>query len=182
MEGERYKVRIRGTRPLLMNSCRSMVEEREKKITRGKEDLTPREEAERLLYLDSKNNIVVPSLALLACLKKSAVNFKVPGKGKKTFKDYIFSGVRIEPMNIPLIFDGDWETDIQPVVINRARVPKSRPRFDEWELEFDVEIVDKTITEHYLKAMLEDAGKFSGLLDFRPLYGLFEVTEFEKVE
>lgn len=179
---ETYKIRIKGTRPLLMNSCRSMIEEKENNLSRGKKKLTPKEEAEKLLYLDEKGGLVVPSICLLACLRKSATNFKVPGRGKKTFKDFIYSGVKIEPKDISLISEDGWEPDLQAVVIGRGRVIKSRPRINKWELSFEAEILDVIITPSTLKEILVDAGKYNGLLDFRPLYGLFEVVEFEKVE
>ena len=179
---EKYKVEIRGTRPLLMNSCKSMLEERENKLSRGIKEITPKEEAEKLLYLDKEGKFIMPSLTILACLRKSAVNFKVPGRGKKTYKDFIYAGVRIEPENIPLITENGWEADLQAVVIGGGRVIKARPRFNEWKLNFEAEILDVIITPATLKEILTDAGKFNGLLDFRPLFGLFEVKEFEKVE
>lgn len=179
---EKYKVEIRGTRALLMNSCRCMVEDKLNKPSRGREELSLKEEAEKLLYLDKEENIVIPSLCVLGCLRKSATNFKVPGRGKKTYKDFIYAGVRIEPENIPLITENSWEVDLKPVVIGTARVVKAKPRFDNWELNFKMNILDVIITPTTLKEMLVDAGKFNGLLDFRPLYGLFEVTKFEKIE
>jgi len=179
---ERFKVEIRGTRPLLMNSCRCMIEDKENKPSRGKKEISLKEEAEKLLYLDKEGNIVVPALTILACLRKSATNFKVPGRGKKTFKDFIYSGVKIEPREIPLVTENGWEVDLQPVVINRARVIRARPRFDEWKLNFETEILDVIITPSTLKEILVDAGKYNGLLDFRPLFGLFEVTKFEKAK
>lgn len=179
---EVYTVEVRGTRPLLMNSCRHMLEERKNKLSRGREEVEPNEEARKLLYLDKENRIIVPALTILACLRKSATNFKVPGRGKKTFKDFIYSGVKIEPREIPLITENGWEADLQAVVIGRARVIKARPRFDEWELGFEIEILDVIITPSTLKEILVDAGKYNGLLDFRPLFGLFEVTKFDKVE
>ena len=177
-----YNVRIKGTRPLLMNSCRHMVEDRMGTPSRGKKEITLEEEAQRLVYIDEGRKSIVPSFCVLSCLRKSAVNFKVPGKGKKTFKDFIYSGVEVLPENIPVISDDGWEVDLKPVVIGRARIIKARPKFKQWELEFQVRIIDPIVTPTYFKEILVDAGKYSGLLDFRPLYGLFEVTEFEKVK
>jgi len=71
---------------------------------------------------------------------------------------------------------------LRTVVINRARVPKARPKFEKWMLEFTVEILDPVVTSSSLKEILIDAGKYNGLLDFRPLFGLFEVVTFEKVQ
>ena len=178
---EEYKVRIKGTRPLLMNSCRSMVEDRMGAPSRGKKEITLREEAQRLVYIDENKKPIVPAFCVLSCLRKSATNFKVPGRGKKTFKDFIYSGIEIEPEDIPVISDDGWEVDLKPVVIGRARVIKARPKFKQWELEFQAKIIDPIVTPTYFKEILVDAGKYNGLLDFRPLFGLFEVVKFEKV-
>jgi len=177
---EKFKVEIRGTRPLLMNSPANILENQTTK--RSREDITHKEEAEKVLYKDKDNKPIVPALNILTCLRDSAVNFKVPGRGKKTFKNFIFAGLRIEPEQISIISSNGWNVDIRTVVINRGRVPKIRPRFDEWNLEFQIEILDPIITATNLKQILVDAGKFNGLLDFRPLFGLFEVIKFEKVK
>lgn len=105
---ETYKVRIEGTRPLLMHSCNSMLEADNGKATRSKEH-NPKTDAETALYKDKEGNIVVPSFCVLSCLRGSAVNFQVPGKGKKTYKNFIYAGVRMETENIPLITENGWE-------------------------------------------------------------------------
>ena len=177
---EIYKVRIEGTRPLLMHSCNAMLEANNGKPARSKE-YDPKTDAETALYKDKEGNIVVPSFCVLSCLRGSAVNYKVPGKGKKTYKGFIFAGLMIEPENIPLISEDGWEIDLKTVVVGRARIVRARPRFDNWALEFGIEITDKVIIPVVLKQLIEDAGRYNGLLDFRPLYGLFKLTTFEKV-
>ena len=177
---EKYEVRIKGTRPLLMNSCKNILEENKDMPSRGKEKLTAKEQAEKLMYKDKEENAVVPSLNLLACLRDSAVNFKVPGRGKKTYKNFIYSGLLVEPENIPIISDDGWEVDLRPVVIGRARIIRARPKFVNWELMFQIEIIDPIITPSAIESILIDAGKYNGLLDFRPLFGLFEVKKFSK--
>jgi len=178
-EREIYKVEIRGTRPLLMHSCNSMLEENNKTTTRSKE-YGPEAEAEKALYRDGDGGIIVPSFCVLSCLKEAAKNYQIPGKGKRTFKNYIFAGVQIEPNNIPLISDNGWEIDLKTVVISRSRIVRSRPRFDNWSLEFTAELIDPIITPDNIKQIIRDAGKYNGLLDFRPLYGLFELVTFKK--
>lgn len=78
---EKYKVQIKGTRPLLMHSCASMLEENNK-TTRSKE-YNPKEEAEKALYRDTEGRIVVPSFCVLSCIREAAKNYQIPGKGKK---------------------------------------------------------------------------------------------------
>ena len=177
---EKYNVRIEGTRPLLMHSCNSMLEQSNNKTTRSK-DHDPQKEAETALYTDKDGVIVVPSFSVLSCLRGSAVNFQVPGKGKKTYKNFIYAGLKIEAENILLESDAGYEVDLKTVVVQRSRIVRARPRFDDWALEFVIEIVDTIITPDALKQIIEDAGKFNGLLDFRPLYGLFKLTTFEKI-
>lgn len=176
---EGYRVRIKGIRPLLMHSANSMLDEKEQ--TRSKEH-NVEEDLEKALYKDSDGNIVVPSLAVLSTVKKSAANFQIPGKGKKTYKDFIFAGLRIDPYEIPLISDNGWTPDLRTVVLNRSRIVRARPRFDNWELEFDIEILDPIISPDTLKRLIADAGKYNGLLDFRPLFGLFELVSFNKMK
>jgi hypothetical protein len=183
-EMQRINVRIKGSRPLLMNSCQQMVMDRENEKTkkRGREEMTPTVEAERCLYKDKEGKVFVPSLCLLASLRGAAVNRLVPGRGKKTFKNYIFSGVRIEPDNIPVQSEKGWQPDLKPVVIGHARVIRARPRFDEWALECQLQIVDPIVTKADLKEIITEAGRYNGLCDFRPLYGLFEVEKFDEVK
>lgn len=179
---ETYKVRLEGTRPLLMHRIPTDLGN-----TKGKrgDKHDPQEEAEAALYKDNEGNIVMPSLNILASLKKAGTDYKVPGKGKKTFKNYIYAGVGIEPFEIPLLTDGKdpceaWEIDLRPVVVNRSRITRSRPKFAKWALEFVIEILDPIIQPETLKEILESAGRYQGLCDFRPMFGLFKVAEFEE--
>ena len=184
-ELEQLNVQIRGTRPLLMHSPQS--------IGQGKENRSgtrhdPIEEAEASLYRDANGKIIIPSLNLLSSMQKAAVEYKVPGKGKKTFKTYILAGLRIEPDNIPLMTDGGgekgegWNVDLRPVVIQRARILRARPKVDNWSLEFTVHILDSIIRPPDVRNFLDGAGRYSGLCDFRPLFGLYRVEKFERVK
>ena len=178
---ETYKLQIKGTRPLLMHSCNSMLEENSGTTTRSKE-YDPKIESEKALYKDRDGGIIVPSFCVLSCLKEAAKNYQIPGKGKKTFKNYIFAGVKIEPNDIPLISDNGWKIDLKTVVVNRSRIVRARPRFDNWSLEFTIELADPIITPDNIKQIIIDAGRYNGLLDFRPLYGLFELVSFKPIE
>jgi len=180
-EVEEFVVRIRGIRPLLMNNPEAIELESKRK---GKK-LDPKEEAEHRLYKDPNGIICVPARNIKACIRDAAKEYKVPGKGKKTFKDYIKAGIIIEPEFVPIITNGvdpekAWKIDKSFVVVQGSRILRARPRFDNWELEFTVKIIDPIIRPENLKEFLETAGKYVGLCDYRPEYGLFEVIKFEK--
>lgn len=174
---EKFEVEIKGIRPLLMHSAETMEAGEEL----AKKDRGTKVEAESYLYKDGNGKICCPSIVLLSALKNSAVNFLVGGKGKKTYKNYIYSGVAIEQENIELISNG-WELDKKTVVVGRARIIRARPKFNEWSMKFTMAILSDVVTPPILKTMLEHTGKYSGIMDFRPLYGLFEVTKFEEIK
>ena len=164
---------VRGTKPLLMHSPAALLKPKNRKIKST--DHNPEEEAKESLYLNDEGKICVPSLAVLSCLRKAAVNLKKPGSGKKTLKDYVYSGLSIEPDMIPL--DNQiYEIDIRPVTVQRVRIMRARPIFKNWSLQFKITIQDPSTWDNgIVRSVLEDAGKYQGLLDFRPLFGTFKV-------
>lgn len=181
---EVYRVKIQGKRPLLMHK---IPQELGRKGRSG-EKPDPKEDAEKAIYRDRDGKIIFPAFNVKSAMSRAAREYTVPGKGKRTFKDLVKAGILIEPQDIPLkIPDGSdpeksWEIDLRPVVVQRARIIRARPRFDNWELEFNVSILDSIIKQDNVKNFITDAGKYNGLGDFRPEFGLFEVVEFEKAK
>jgi len=141
----------------------------------------PQVEAESFLYKNEQGKIVVPSMAILGCMKAAGSDFKY--EGKKTYKNLIYPGVRVYPEEwIPLTYE-EWKPDLK-IVVNPStggRQVRARPRFNTWSLNFQMEIVHPRIDPAQIQEILKAAGSFQGLLDFRPLYGLFEVTKFEQI-
>jgi len=169
---------IKGTRPLLMHSTAAMLKPKSNKVKSSEHD--PVQEAKDCLYLNSSGKICVPFMAVLSAMRKAATQLKKAGAGKKTLRDFVFSGLRVSPDMIELP-DQNYEVDIRPVVVMRARIMRARPLFKEWGLTFQIEIVDEqTWDPGMVRQVLEEAGKYQGLLDFRPLYGTFEVVSVKK--
>ena len=174
---ERYRVKIRGVRPLLMNAPTDLSNYPTRR--RG-EHLPPKEEAEMRLYKDKEGRICVPAVNIKAMLRDAGRNYRVRGR-RSTFGAIIRAAIEIRPFMVPLKHD-EWKVDVRPVVVQRQRILRARPRFDNWELEF--EIINKDpdmIPADMVKKILIDAGKYYGLCDFRPEFGLFEVVEFETI-
>ena len=62
-----------------------------------------------------------------------------------------------------------YEIDLRPVVIQKARIIRARPRLDEWRLKFTIVYNDNIISDtEVLNRILEESGQRIGLLDFRP--------------
>jgi hypothetical protein len=176
---EIYKVKIKGIKPLLLHNPNGVGNT--PKLRRG-EHLDPKVEAESYLYKDEKGNIIIPSRVIKAVIRDAGRNYTVKGRGKTTYAAMIRAGLDTEPDEIPLKSDG-WKVDIKTVVVQRNRIPRARPRFDNWELEFKIINKDPTVIQkETLKKILEDAGKWYGMGDYRPEFGLFEVIYFEETK
>jgi len=169
-------VSVEGIVPLLMNNPASMATQKT-----GKQAVyDPQTEADIRLYKNADGQVCVPSTHVLAALRESGGDFKIPGKGKKTFKKVLYGLLRVSPEQIPLVYEGDWEIDARHVVINKARVMKWRPKFNKWRLDFKITTVtEDSIYPGTVRGILESAGTFNGVGDFRPLFGLFKVTSFK---
>lgn len=170
---ETFHITISGTRPLLMHSPAAMAKPKSKKIKSSEHDLE--QDAKDALYLNGEGEICVPSRSILASMRKAAGNLKKAGAGKKTLKDFVYSGLVINEDLIPLP-DQEYTVDVQPVVVQRARIMRARPLFKNWDLSFTLTCIDlHTWDAGNIREVLEEAGKYQGLLDFRPLYGTFAV-------
>jgi len=170
------KVKIVGIAPLLMNRF-AMEKTDESKAKRRDEKYDITEDANNALYKEKGIGCYAPSTWLEACLRDTAKEFK--GKGKGSLKATILSSVFVEPEKIPLKKDTYDEIDTRPVVIQRNRVVKGRPRFNSWELKFTINFNEDRIRKDTLKQILEEAGATKGIGDYRPKFGRFRVESFE---
>jgi len=173
------KIKIHGVAPLLQHQFHGTINETSKRKS-GVSNLTAEEEAEKAAY-KNKNGYYEPSRHIEGCLIKAAANFRIPGRGRKTYKDLMKSAIIVDPEEIPLT-PQEYEIFSAPVVISRSRIMRSRPKFNDWELEFKININDDQVKPELVKDILEHGGRNVGLGDWRPKYGRFEVTKFEVEE
>lgn len=173
---EQAKVKIVGVAPLLMNKF-AMEKPDDTKAKRRDEQYSVEKDAEKALYKDDKIGCYAPSSWIEACLRDTAKEFK--GKGRGTLKATILSSVFVDPDKIPLNKTTYDEIDVRPVVIQRNRVVKGRPKFNSWELEFTVIFDEKRVKKETVKQILEEAGATKGIGDYRPKFGRFRIESFE---
>lgn len=177
---KKIRVKIKGVAPLLQN--RFAVENEGVNKSKGKKKVyVPEEEAEKALYRTPDGEIYEPSEHVLGSLIRAAVNFKF--EGKKTFKD-IIKGCLVIDDECLLLGKTEWdEIDTRAVVIQRARVLKWRPKFNDWELEFTMSILDDDLlAPQTLREILDCAGQRYGIGDYRPRFGRFQVVEWEELK
>ncbi len=175
------EVTIKGVKPLLQHSTAAMLlPNKSKKVKSSEHDVV--EEAELCLYKDANGVKCIPFMHFLSSMRKAAVNLKKGGAGKKTLKDFVFSGLQIKEALIPLT-NQKHEIDVQIVKVGPARIPRSRPRFDTWGCVFHIDMIDEqTWDAGTVRQVLEEAGQYQGIGDFRPLYGTFIIEKMVNTE
>ena len=69
--------------------------------------------------------------------------------------------------------------------MTKGRMMVTRPKFDEWKLEFNVKFNEDDIPIEVMKNIIDYAGQYVGIGDWRPdkkgQFGKFITTKFEEV-
>lgn len=167
----KVKVKIVGTSSLLMHRFSGV-----KKDTKKDVQYTVEGDMADGLYQD-ENGCYAPSTWIEATLREAAKNFK---KGKGNQKTTILSSVFVEEEKIPL--KEKYEPYTTAVVVQRNRILKSRPKFDNWSLEFTLNFDSERIDSSMLKNILVEAGAIKGIGTWRPKFGRFKVEKFDVVK
>lgn len=182
MKPGRVKVGLKGMTPLLMN--RLVQEDLMKKTKKVSQNYDFDVAAKKSAYITTvgkkKQTLYVPSEAVFRCLLNTAKFYKA---GKFRASRMLAGAIKIEPEKIPLN-RMNYEVDVRPVVIQKARVLRARAKVPNWRIDFEI-VFDKTVIPDpsFIKDIFEDAGTKSGLLDYRPerggQFGTFTVDKFE---
>jgi len=176
---EKIEVTIKGTAPLLQHKMtveqEAQLESRTKKVAGQSKGDNP----EDFLYaIDGK--IYQPAEHMLQAIIKQLSNYKIQGKGKKTYKEIGKGGLNIMPEML-LHKIQTWTVDSRTVVIpaTKGRCIRKRPRLDNWEFDFIIEVISSSLPVEVIKCALDDAGREGGIGDYRPRFGRFIVTKFK---
>jgi len=183
-------VRIKGVCPMLMHGDRTAnpldyYAKALKKVT-SKRNKTEDDHAEisRLefeagMYYDK--TYYIPAANIEATLLASAKHSKsgtlikqallVPENG--TFE---FTDSSVEPAKL---YDKNGYVDMRTVKIGTSKTVRTRPIFHDWECSFVAFLDPVKMDTDILKEVVENAGKYVGLGDYRPRYGRFELVSFK---
>lgn len=187
----RFRLDIRGTAPLIMHSSRladaldpatKALKEISAKRKKTDDDLAQLSLTEWLggLYYDpALKTIYMPSDNVQACLIEAA---KATRKGK-TVDRAIFLDGDVNPLDFPdknktieaLSKDENYVFR-KVVTVMRAKVVRTRPIFREWSTSVFGVLDTSEMNWQDFVGIVERAGSFVGLGDWRPRYGRFEAT------
>jgi hypothetical protein len=182
-------IKIQGRTPLILNRFTDAAALAATSGTRGSSAAgdrgTPQEIAESKLYLDEQGRVSIPQPNLLRCLVDGGSFHKIGKKQVTTQKSsLVYACLDVAGVMIPIKHKQPWVVDTRPIVIpsTGGRILAYRPRFDDWELSFEVELDTDTIGVKLFRSIVDDAGKKIGLGDFRPSkkgpYGRFVVIHW----
>lgn len=180
------KITLKGTTPLLMHSCdgvnplHPITREMKKftsKRTKTEEDLATISdlEWENGLYYDDNIGVYIPA----ECIEASFIN---GGKGNRKGTD-IQKYCNVADFRVPLDY-GCIKTkeelkadmsfrDVRAVNVQRAKVIRTRPRFNTWQITFKYLYDENKIDLDTIQQAIEYAGNYIGICDYRPRYGKY---------
>lgn len=182
------KVTFKGTSPLIMHSCKCVnplhplaIEMKKYTSKRKKtiEDLTAISdlEWEAGLYWSEGVGPVIPGECIEATIQNGAKAFR---KGTDIQKyTLVEESEAILDYGENLTLDElrqDYKfRDTRTVVVQRARIMRTRPRFNKWQISFTLNYDPSKIDLETIVMALEQAGAYVGICDGRPKYGRFSV-------
>lgn len=176
----------RGASPLIMHSCKCVnplhplairMKEISSKRKKTEEDLIALSnlEWEAGAYWEDGIGLYIPAENVEATLVNGAKAYK-KGTDIKKYCD-------VTDLYIPLDYGenltkeeliGKWEyRDTRPMNVMKAKVMRTRPRFDKWEIRFNLRYNEEKIDLQTIATAMEYAGLYVGLCDSRPKYGKF---------
>lgn len=189
-----YNVNLEGTTPLLHHK---MSDEDKFKLLGAKsgkkkikEELTPRQIAEKHVYKNTDGSFCIPLGYVSGAFNHVASDYKQKNSGRKSIKAVaggVFrpigeSATLIDKKKKPI---KKFEVDIRKATNYKAgAVIVCRPRFEKWNIQFDVQVDDSILEPEIALQILEDAGRRSGLGSFRVnkggYFGQFQVIRWKE--
>ncbi len=179
---KRYRFRIVGLCPILMNNPGGMKKPGDDAGMKVKKVPLPDEEAAGLVYAFSNGQLYGPAMGFRSALIAAATGRKIgkrPAPG--LLKGAVFCPVDVE--KVPLfhpktgrpLTTKDYTVDSRRCVLTnngkKVGVVRSRPRVEEWACEVELEIDDDFVDVATVAETLDLAGRTKGYLDFRPQCG-----------
>jgi hypothetical protein len=190
MLAEKLRVRLTGERPLLMHSARladpldelkididRLTKKRDKTIA-DHQQIAKMEWYGGLWLLDDKPCILCE--AIESAFIKGA-NTKRKGKHAKAgFACGVSPLLQYEgPTDLAALWDNKAFRLRFPVNVHDSKVMRTRPRFQSWYVDVNVEFLPSLLNPNEVIEILEIAGMREGLGDWRPKFGKFSVTKIE---
>lgn len=196
-----HQIEIKGIRPLLMHNGSAGLDTRSpasleiaeiaRKLGSNRtetDDVRLRElECQRCLWLDEKGSPTLPEGALRSMIETAARKLKQGPQVREGLQISRIVEFRYDRKKLGRTVEqlGKNAQFTVAVVVNRARVLRTRAKFDTWACVFVVETDDELCDRGQLEAWLDIGGRRIGLGDWRPeksgSFGRFELGSIREV-
>lgn len=190
MSVDKLRIRLIGERPLLMHSSRladpleeikididRLTKKRDKTIA-DHQQIAKMEWYGGLWLQDDK-----PCIPCDAVESAFVAASKTKRKGKQAKAGF---SCRVSPLlqyEGPTDLSSLWEDKAfrfrYPVNVNDSKVMRTRPRFQNWQVNVDIEFLPSLLNPNEVIEILEIAGLREGFGDWRPKFGKFTVIKIE---
>ena len=192
-------VTIRGLQPLLLHKYTvASVSDPKARMVKTRDSTTFADEWRKGTYVDEGKFLIMPSVNILACLFDGAKGMKI---GKKAVTRSVYTSLVVSPIQPRILWSEDGkkyeEIHIDSIpdrqwlhasgaVISGRRIDRIRTQVPPgWIISFQILTKDDALSHDDIKTIVESAGKFAGLGDWRPSspkkpgpYGVFDIAEF----
>jgi hypothetical protein len=181
------EVTVQGVTPLMLHKFSKENLDTGAKSIGSKQELHPKDQAERCLYKDDEGVLIYPADNLLAAFVDAGRYIKV-GKRQLSTRDttIITSFLNIIESFIPIKSTKGWRVDARGVVnqSTKGRHISYRPLFDDWKLKFTLDIDTSEASLNTVREIIDRAGKVIGIGVMRPSrkgrYGQFKVVDWNE--
>lgn len=176
------EVTIQGTEPLLMHRYDVEAVKSKGDAKKGSAEKKTDNVESYLYRIPGSDEIGIEGRAFRGALAYAAKSMQDPRSPRKSAYELVRAGVRVRGYAKLGKVSPDY-VDTRPVMVQRNRVARSRPAFEPgWRATFFVEVLaPEYIEQDFLHELVDHAGKYVGLLDGRPDFGLFNTAKFEVV-
>lgn len=125
--------------------------------------------------------LVQPSVMIHKAMQEAALDFQIKGKGKKTYKSLVKGSILLDPEFL-VHENQECIADRRYVRIMNARIVRTRCNLPKWALSFKIIVLSDQVPFEVLNKILVRVGEAIGIGDYRPVFGRFTVTRFERLE
>lgn len=173
------EITLEGTEKILMHFWNNEAI-REKANAKKNSAVKKTDNPENYVMRNESGALCIPGLNFCASIRDAGKSFSDPTSPRKSLRD------RLKAILIPLdelapINGGanDWDfIDSRRVVIQRAGITRDRPGFYKgWTVTFRIGVLEpEFVDREMLIKLIENAGKFQGLGDYRPTFGRYRLA------
>ena len=127
------------------------------------------------MYFDDADGPVMPVWNVVRMIQNAGKRHKLGAS--------VLRGVIPATQTTPVIYDGPrdiegmWEAGTfacrKSVGIGSSRTMRTRPVFTDWRVEAEIEVDLTVLDPEKISQLVEEAGRYEGLGDNRPVYGRF---------